>query len=107
MSRNLTVSAASRNAIPIENTKSSTITGMTNTHSKLGCIPLISANMIMTRQLIERFISADIELVSTIRYRGILILRIRSPLFTTELAPRDVASLKKFHITIPVNKDTP
>ena len=68
--------------------------------------PFAKANNNKTTRLIQRFIDAEKEEERTVRYFGILILRIRSPLPTTAPIPVTVVSVKKFHIIIPINKYT-
>ncbi|MNR47795.1 hypothetical protein D3C85_1669440 [compost metagenome] len=77
------------------------MTGMIRSQLNEGVIPLRRANIKTTIKLRPRLIRAEVELARTTRYLGILILRMRSPLATTELAPVIVASLKKFQRTIP------
>ena len=53
-----------------------------------------------------RLIKAEMVPEITMIYLGKLILRIRSPRETIDCSPCTVASLKKFHSTIPTKRYT-
>ena len=67
---------------------------------------LITQNTKITIVFIIRLINAEIVPDTTIINFGKLILRIKSPRETIDCNPCTVASVKKFHNTIPTNKYT-
>ena len=101
MSRNFTYMADNKNDTPSANINNSIMRGIISNHSNDGVIPLNNAKINTTIKLNPRLISAEKELDTTIKYLGILIFLIKSPLATIEAAPIVVDSTKKFHITIP------
>lgn len=106
MSRNLTYRADNRNETLNAKMNSSMIIGIIINHSDVGVTPFSNAKTNTTIRLNPRLIRADKELERTTKYLGIRILRIKSPLATTDPAPSVVASVKKLHNTTPVNRYT-
>ena len=102
MSLNLTYIALRMNETANTKTYSSIIRGISMKDSMpiLFC-GAMSVNTATTTRLRHRFIKADIVEDRTIRYFGMLIFLIKSPLATIELRLVDVASTKKFHKIMP------
>ena len=106
MSRYLTLSVARKNATANEKTYNSAIRGIISNASEDIDTPLITQNTKITIVFIIRLINAEIVPDTTMINFGKLILRIKSPRETIDCNPCTVASVKKFHNTIPTNKYT-